>query len=69
MIIKDPSRRADRPNGYLYAAAIDGSQHSIDTLDLLFNLKQGEDKILVLIYDHEKIDVKKVKGKVEEFLN
>ena len=25
MIIKDPSRRADRPNGFTYAAAVDGS--------------------------------------------
>ena len=68
MIIKNPSRREDHPNGYTFAAAIDGSQQSIHTLDLLCNLQQGEDKLLVLIYDHENIDVQKVKAKVEGVL-
>ena len=61
MIIKDPSKRVTKPNGFKFVACVDGSHKKLELLDLLCNLQSGKDRIQVLIYDHESLDALKIK--------
>jgi hypothetical protein len=56
LIVKELRVRSERPNGYHFAACVDGSKDSLGSLDLLCDLQSGRDRISVLIYDHESID-------------
>ena len=35
LIVKDPHKRSERPDGYRFGACIDGSQLSLDALKLI----------------------------------
>ena len=68
MVIKDPHKRAERPNGYQLAVCVDGSDHSIRALNLLCDICGPSDKIVIIIAEQSNIDVKKVTDSVEYYL-
>jgi nucleotide-binding universal stress UspA family protein len=65
LVIKDPHKRAERPNGYNLAVCVDGSDHSIRALDMLCDLCGDKDKIVIIVCEQSNIDVKKVTDKID----
>ena len=68
MVIKDPHKRAERPNGYSLAVCVDGSDHSIRALNLLCDICGEHDKIVVIVCEQSNIDIKKVTDSIEYHL-
>ena len=68
LVIKDPHKRSERPNGYRLAVCVDGSSHSLKALDMICDLCGENDKISIIICEQSNIDVKKVTGTVEYYL-
>mmetsp|Transcript_5537 Transcript_5537/g.9448 ORF Transcript_5537/g.9448 Transcript_5537/m.9448 type:complete len:188 (-) Transcript_5537:96-659(-) len=67
-IVKDPHVAKDRPDGFRYAACVDGSKKSLDALKMICDLKRPIDKITVITCEQANIDTAFVKGQVTHLL-
>ena len=68
MIVKEVITREDRPDGYNFAACSDGSDKSMQCLDLMCQMRQDKDRIEVIICEQENLDSYFVKQKVSDYL-
>ena len=65
MVIKDPHKRSDRPDGFKLAVCVDGSDQSLKALKYVCELCGEKDKVAIIICEQSNIDVKKVTDNVE----
>ena len=64
LIIKDPKTRDDRPDGYRFAACIDGSDQSNECLEFIRRVRGPGDKITIIICEQENIEANAVRETV-----
>jgi len=68
LILKDPKKRSERPNGYLYATLVDGSKQSLNALRLAIRMLGPHDRIKCISAAQSNIDTDKVRLTVEQVL-
>ena len=66
--MKDPKKRSERVDGYLFACLVDGSNLSLKALDLAIRMLGPNDKIKTISAAQSNIDIDKVKLIVENRL-